>query len=81
MDPSAASGNGNQLTRIFETSSGMGVTAKLREERRYFASGKSLSDQRQRRTNLGRNRDPAQILKFVSRAEHLNISFSNDPEE
>ena len=42
MDPSAASGNGNQLRRIFETSSGIGVTGELREERRYFASGKSL---------------------------------------
>ena len=57
MDPSAASGNGNQLTRMFETSSGIGVTGKLREERRYFASGKSLSEQRQTRTTLGRNRD------------------------
>ena len=56
-DPSAASGNGNQLTRIFETSSGTGATGKLREERRYFPSGKSPSEQRQTRTTLGCNRE------------------------
>ena len=43
MDPSAASGNGNQLTRIFETSSGIAVTGELREERTSFASSESLS--------------------------------------
>ena len=44
MDLSAASGNGNQLTRTFGTLSGIGVTEELTEERRYFASGKSLSE-------------------------------------
>ena len=72
MDPSAASGNRNQLTRIFETSSGIGVTGKLREERRYFASSNSLSEQRRTRRVPGAIvTRTAQILKLVSRAEHL----------
>ena len=37
--------------------SGISDTGESTEERRYFASGKSLSEQRQTRTNLGRNRD------------------------
>jgi hypothetical protein len=57
MDPSASSGNGNQLTRRFGTLSGICVTGELKEERKYFASSKSLSEQRQTPTNLGRNRD------------------------
>ena len=43
MDPSAANGNGNQLTRIFEMRSGIGVTGKLREERTSFASRNVLT--------------------------------------
>ena len=73
--PSDSDGNESLPKRKFSTRSGTIDTGKLTEARRYFASGKSLSEQRPTPTSLECNREAHSAGSQVRlAADHLKMS-------